>query len=258
MRQSSFIKHTFPRESCRIVPMGFDCEISFKLKAYQKHTESFPLSYALVVNRSSLISFVQNPSDLIKGPIFEFVYPFQVASFSALNIGLHYRSNPNDGTAIGGEEKRQELYSRMTHLIEKYQNAMEESAPLIFLLKVHSTNFDDDREFVLSLFQSLQAQRTSSFLLVPIFESSQASKQLYKSLKKFGPQGILPLFVHNFWPNGLKYRWETKGDFWGWLRILRKFSKGNFWKYYWTRFNPKFCLKRVGHFLLRPFRRSSK
>lgn len=258
MRQSLFLKNNFPRGSCCIVPMGFDCEISFKLRAYQERMESFPLSYTLVVDRSSLIGFVQNPSNLITGSIFEFIYPLQVASFSALNIGLHYRSNPNDGTAIGDNEKRQELCSRMTHLIEKYKIAMKEPVPLIFLLKVRSTNFGDDRDFILSLFQSLQAQRNFSFLLVPIFESSQTNKRFYKSLKSLGSQGILPLFVRNFWPNGLKYRWETKGDFWGWLRILRKFSKGSFWKYYWTRFNPKPFLKRVGHFLLRPFRRLSK
>ena len=223
-----------------IIPLGLDCEPAFKLSFYKKDFDSYPFAWSYPLDREKMASSLADLSGLLEGDPFQFFGHGRMLAFSKYRVSFHIRLSPDSEafTPVKSDEL-EELKSRLSHLIQKQANAYASGKPLVFIMKIHGSSFDQDKHFLFFVEKTLQSQCKGSFCFLPVFATNEINPKQYRNLTT---ANTFPVFVKTFWPFEDQSN-VFKGDRTGWLRILKRITKGSAMRYWYsTSFPIRFIL----------------
>lgn len=215
-----------------IVGLGYNCEISFRIKNALGKLDAQLFSWSLIVDRSKFLQALQNPKMIFSGSLERQnngMYECQVTK-----IRFHPRYDVLRDETRKLEERdiwcQQELRSRIEHLREKHQKLMQSSDWTLFLMKVKPEDPQRDIDYIQQVYQILKKQYVSGHFvlvaIVPILKFTSELRRMedehlkIRTLKWYAPQ------KHT----------DVASDSIGWAKIFKEFlgvSPMAFYKNVW-------------------------
>lgn len=217
-----------------VISLGYNCEISFRIRDYYGKLCSWPFSWTYILDRDAFISALNNLDEVFQGEV-HICQDDRVNSMiecDKYHICFHPRGEyvSIDGTipiAIFPQAVA-ELRQRVKYLVEKFETAMSDGEKnYIFFIGLTDNGKTCDKEFIVNLENALNhiclKQNYTLVVVVPKKRYSKELEQLntdkvkIRTIKYFGKQKCN----------------DISTDMFGWGRIFREFlGDDNIWSFY--------------------------
>lgn len=183
------------------VSLGYNCEVSFRIQDFWGRLESYPLSWAYILNRNYLIEALNHLDKILTGDIN--VTPWHMVIDEDYKISLHLKLYTDklfldDGTLdiFYASKSIFELKSRFSHLVNKFLDLLKSEKRTLFIIKVLPTEVHE--QWLIDLYNWLNIHYISGKwnLLIVLEERSeepngefwsQAEKALIAKVPFFAP-----------------------------------------------------------------------
>lgn len=218
-----------------VISLGYNCEISFRIRDYYGKLCSWPFSWTYILDRDAFLDALDNMDEIFQGE----VYVSKDARVNSMiecgkyHICFHPRGEyvAEDGS-IKQEtfvEAVDELQQRISYLVKKFKEALQNtSKQYIFFIGLTDNGKTDDIEFLISLKSKLNKLCPSgNYELVAVV----AKNRFDEKLKKFDEERIKIRTIKSF---GKQKCNDISTDAKGWGKIFSEFLGRDYIQmYYW-------------------------
>lgn len=218
-----------------VISLGYNCEISFRIRDYYGRLCSWPFSWTYILDRDSFIMALNNLDAIFQGEVCVCQDPRvnSMIECGKYHICFHPRGEyvASDGSipvetypeAVG------ELRQRVSYLVEKFKAAVsDKNKNYVFFVGLTDNGKTSDKEFIINLEKALNRLcQNKNYTLVVVVPRKRYSKELellntnkvkIRKIRKFGTQKCN----------------DISTDMFGWGRIFREFlGKDNIWSFYY-------------------------
>ena len=158
-----------------IVSLGYNCEVSFRIKDHYGDVEPYFFTWVYVRNRKKQCAFLENRHLFMSGDI-EYL-PGSGGMFldTATDFAIHSRMKDEE-LLINGEEQKENMLSavkemkeRYSHLLDKTFSMFSDGTSALFVVKVAEGNADEICAFLqdlLGLLERLCTRKVFTLLCV--------------------------------------------------------------------------------------------
>lgn len=206
----------------RIISLGYNCEISFRLEDYFTDLDSYLFSWSYECDRDLFVEALKNIDDVFSGSVsLQEDHMFKCDKY---NIKFHPRYDilpkVGDVTEEQIKEALNELESRIAHLKMKTKSMLQDSEQKIFLMKVEDKGCEDNILFINKIYGALKEQAGGNFILTAILEKDTCNAEI-KALEKEG------LKIRNLKKFANAKHTDIAGDISGWNKIISECAVSN-------------------------------
>lgn len=228
----SFIGKNIDYYNCKfdeIVSLGYDCEISQRLTDIfiNGKFEHYLFTWSYENNRDLFIEALKHLNDFTETEYT--LLQSGMVKHEKYNIAFHTRFAKNKLINSDGSptdilpQAIEELKSRLNYLANKTENLFKSNKKVLFILKLHRTNLQEDIDYIEKLNETLKSKfcnKTLKYILMVVIEGKKYTKQELKLInsktnKNIKYEAILH-FAHGAYT-------DVSGDIFGWYRLLKKY-----------------------------------
>lgn len=217
-----------------IVSLGYNCEISFRIKNFTGKLESWPFSWSYILDRDKFLESFDNLGEIFQGSvsIADTTKLQSMIQCDKYKICFHPRAEFLNADCTFNDEKFAdgviELKSRVKYLINKLERLLQDPQKrTLFIVGITDNGKTSDAVFVKNLYDTLMKKYISGkFVILVIVPKSRYTKELknleskqikIRTIKKFGVQ---------------KYN-EISTDSFGWVKALSELlGYGGIFRFY--------------------------
>lgn len=205
-----------------IISLGYNCEVSFRIKDKFGEINSFPYSWAYCCDKKLFLDSLDNLDEILSGDI-ELLEngmfkckKFDINFHSCKNKDhLYIDGKPNE-TIVKNEIKK--LKSKINYLTFKMKKLFNGSKRTLFIIKVKHNNSVSDINFVKSVYNKLNyLYKSKNFVLLVVLEEKYITED-FKNIEKNN------LNIRSIKCYSSGYTAEKNGDLQGWNRILSNYK----------------------------------
>lgn len=216
----------------KIVGLGYNCEISFRIKNAFGALDAQLFSWAYVSDRDKFVEALYDPKRIYSGDLT--LTADNMFECNVTGIRFHPRHDVLEDDSRESTEKmewcKNELKQRVEHLKEKHTSLMNGNNRTLFLMKILPTNEADDISFIQAVYEALKKMYLSGTYTLVIILPKKGLKDSIKQLEN----DILKIRTLKWFP--AQKHTDIASDSRGWLKIFWEFcnvSKKEFYRREW-------------------------
>lgn len=191
------------RKIDEIVPLGFNCEISFRIEDWFGKVNSYPFSWSYPFNRDIVVDELNNGLKNILSETVSICHDKRIRRMVVCDktqITFHPKGDFIDKNGIINLEPATiELKSRFAHLRDKFEKLIKDQDKFIlFICGLTDNGESSDKDYVLRLYSVLKSICiTDHFILLIVADSKRYTDELkllendnlkIRMVRKFGNQ----------------------------------------------------------------------
>lgn len=205
-----------------IVSLGYNCEVSFRIKDYKKSAiDSYVYSWAYICDEDLFLNSLDNIDDILNGSIT--LLPWGMFKCDKYELSFHticnkYRLFDADNNLIqeNVDRAKDELISRTNHLKNKFNELLKSDKKTLFVMKIRKK--DNIIGYVQKVYTTLNNKYISGeFTLLVVIEEDTYNEE-WKSLES---EKLKIRTIKSYAPDSDT---EYGGDIDGWMRVLSEFN----------------------------------
>ncbi|MCQ2441796.1 MAG: hypothetical protein MJ077_01510 [Oscillospiraceae bacterium] len=220
-------KATYPTEFDTIVSLGFNCEVSFRIRDHLNgHLDSYPYSWCYVYGNADLTHCLDHPEDILSGDIE--LLPNGMLLCKTCHLSFHGKMPLSQLWNADGSPHQErldmtiaELRARLSHMQDKLRWLLKDGKKrTLFLMKNGKIAFDSEAATrdILCLSNWLEQHYVGGqYLLVVVVEKPYLTPRL----RRLENDHLLFRSVRQFAKEG---KAQSGGDHEGWNAIFNEFD----------------------------------
>lgn len=183
-----------------VVGIGYNCEISFRIRNYFGKLDAQLFSWSYIYDRDLFLDAFVNPDKIYSGDMI--LKDNGMFECAVTKISFHPRHEVLDDKSRDREERiqwcKEELKERVQYLKEKHLDLLKSEKNTLFLLKVRPVEMNEDLSFVKAIYDLLrECYQSGKFMLVVLVPGKKYKKELMclegeklqvRALRWFSPQ----------------------------------------------------------------------
>lgn len=207
-----------------IVSLGFNCEVSFRIKDYYKKNDidSYIYTWAYVCDDNLFLDSLNNIDDILSGKIT--LLPWGMFKCEKYQLSFHSISGvsklfdkDNNPIQENVDKAIKELIDRTNHLKDKFNKLLKSDEKTLFVMKVRKQN--DAIDFIKKVYNILKDKYVlDNFTLLVVIEENQYNEQW----ENLNSKDLKIRTIKNFAPDN---NTENGGDLDGWKKVFNEFNK---------------------------------
>lgn len=165
----------------KIISLGYNCEVSFRIENYRGGVESYPFSWSYVLDQDSFGNALQRAIDgkLITGPYY--VNQANMFLFSDCKCSFHSKAE-NKGELVNldgstnyekAEIALEEIRARFQHLQEKFQKLFTGNESVLFIVKVQKRPIEIIKKNIYSIKDFFKNSGLKKWFLLAVLEETE-------------------------------------------------------------------------------------
>lgn len=169
-----------------VVSLGYNCEVSFRIKDYFNKISSYPYSWAYCCDKELFLKSFSNLDDLLTGDI-TFIPASGMFKCEKYNINFHSSKHKEHLVTDGkpNEENVEKeiiaLKEKTNYLTEKFKQLLESEKNTLFVIKIKHDECNDDIKFVKEIYSKLlEKYKSKKFVLLVVLEEKYLTNELTK------------------------------------------------------------------------------
>lgn len=188
-----------------VISLGYNCEISFRIRDYYGELCSWPFSWSYILDRDTFLEALDNMEEIFQENVKVCLDPRvnSMIECEKYHICFHPRGSyvAQDGSIPDEtfDEAVAELRQRVLHLVKKFKSSLlDRTKNYIFFIGLTDNGKTDDKEFIINLENKLDVLcPNKNYKLVVVVPDNRYKKELeelnsesikIRRIKKFGKQ----------------------------------------------------------------------
>lgn len=206
-----------------IVGIGYNCEISFRIRNYFGKIDSQLFSWAYVYDREKFLDAFEYPEKIYSGDMI--LKDNGMFECGVTKLSFHPRHEILEDGSRDEEERIQwckdELKQRVEHLKKKHKTLLSGDRNTLFLLKVKPDTEEQDIEFIKNVYELIHNMYHSGrFMLVVLFPE----KRVTEAIRELETEKLKVRTLRWFPP---QKHTDIASDSRRWAQIFYEFCGGN-------------------------------
>ena len=209
-----------------VISLGYNCEVSYRIRDYFGKLNSTIYSWAYIENRNDLIRSLQDPVKLAVSE--KELLPWGMFRSKEYGITFHPKYSQAELFNSDGSENadivqlaKDEMISRYTYLANKLNGFFKnENETTLYVCKMHPwmTNEEENISFIKELHQMISDLCVNeNYILLVVLQK----KEMTREIKSIELHNLLIRSVEAFAPDSDT---EFGGDIAGWNKIFEEFE----------------------------------
>lgn len=218
-----------------IVSLGYNCEISFRIRNYLGYLNSWPFSWSYILQRDKFVEALNDRGSIFQGEVSqcEDKRVNSMLQCEKYEICFHPRGEyEGDDGKVRTEcfaEAVSELRSRVSHLIDKFNGLLASEKKTLFIVGISPLEESAPVHFISDLYYWLNTNYISGkFCLVAVFENADYKKYKNELVALENDR----LYVRKIKKFGIQRCNDISTDGVGWWKIFREFYGKSNLKYF--------------------------
>lgn len=188
-----------------VISLGYNCEISFRIRDYYGKLCSWPFSWSYILDRDVFLEALDNLDEIFQGEVYVCRDPRvnSMIECGKYHICFHPRGEYVAADGSIPEETLEaaisELRNRVAHLVDKFKRALKDPAKnYVFFIGLTDNGKSDDEEFIIKLENKLnQLCPAQNYIVVAVVPQKRYREELsllnsehvkIRVIKDFGKQ----------------------------------------------------------------------
>ncbi|MDM0822046.1 hypothetical protein QTI12_14785 [Clostridium perfringens] len=172
-------KNTFDE----VVSLGYNCEVSFRIKDYFGKISSYPYSWAYCCDKNLFLKSLDNLDDILTGEIT--LLPLS-GMFKCEKYNMNFHSSKHkENLVVDGkpnkenvEKEIKNLKEKIKHLTKKFKDLLTSEKNTLFVIKIKHDEFNDEK-FIQEIYSRLlKYYKSKRFLLLVVLEEKYLTKEI--------------------------------------------------------------------------------
>ncbi|MGN0437490.1 MAG: hypothetical protein ACI4F4_03130 [Lachnospiraceae bacterium] len=207
-----------------VISLGYNCEISFRIRDYYGKLYSFPFSWSYILDRDEFLKALDNLEQIFQGEV-HVCKDNRVNSMiecDKYHICFHPRSEfvADDGTIPEEtfDKAVEELRTRVMYLVKKFKVGLKDpNKQFVFLVGITDNGKTSDYDFLFELKSKLDILcPAQNYVLVAVIPENRLTTEL----KLINDERIKIRKIRRF---GTQKCNDISTDMFGWGRIFKEF-----------------------------------
>lgn len=200
----------------RVVSLGYNCEVSFRIEDYYGSIDAMPFSWSFTLNRDKFPEAIRNSGELLSEGITVRDDHMLMCNKYELKFHPRYSIFPqfSEYTQEQLDEATKELKERVKHLSDKFEQLFGSDLRTLFVMKVEDKGTDSNCKYILDVYEALKEKYTSGKFTLAVVLLNESINESVRALeneqiKVFGLKKFAPVKHTNI-----------MGDIKGWRNVF--------------------------------------